>query len=315
MRMEKKMGITMMLFATLFWGMMAISSRHLSNIHFNDQDISFLRVSASAVITTILLAFTNRSAFKVSFKGFLFCIFYGILNFAIGFTFYGIAVRKIPIAVATVLMFSNPVWVTIFSRLFFNEKITLKKAITIILCIFGCMCIIDIFATGGMNLDAIGILCGVGNGMTFAMQIVMPRFVDGKIEKETILLYGFWGATISLIFFIDIPNMVTSIMESSNPQFFILNILSVCILSTFMANTLYVKSTKYIGTSLPSMMVAFEPVFASFLAFLVFSENMNLIQLTGALIVIFSVVSLEIDLRIVTSKFANFLIRKDTNPY
>ena len=295
---NKKKGVLMMITATFFWGIMGISSRYLNQVNFNCFDIAFVRSIIAAVLTTVVLFFFNRSAFKIDFKGFLFCAFYGIFNFAIGVASYCLAVERIPLSVATVLMFSNPIWVTFFGYIFFKEKVSLKKIIVISTCIFGCMCIIDIFSTGGNNLDTIGIIAGIFNGMTFALQIVMPRFVKGKLSNDTILLYGFWCSAIFLfVFFADVPRLAKNIMYSADPLFNFANVLSIGVLSTFVANTMYIKSTKYIGTSLPSMMVSLEPTFASILGFIVFGESMKLIQVFGALVVILSVFAMEIDFK------------------
>lgn len=290
-----KKGVIMMLFATFFWGFMGIFNRYLNQVNFHSVDIALVRSVSAAVLTTLLLLFSNRKAFKVSWKGLLFCAFYGILNYSIGISLYSISVERIPIGVATVLMFSNPIWVTLFNYLFFKEKVSMKKLVVIAFCIFGCMCIIDIFKTGGSNLDIIGVLAGILNGMTFALQIVMPRFVEKSISKDTILLYGFWSSTICLLFFADVPRLVANITESASPLFYLANVLAVGILSTFLSNTLYVKCTKYIGTSLPSMMVALEPTFATILAFLIFGETMKGIQILGSFIVIASVLALELN--------------------
>lgn len=295
--MERKKGISMMIFATFFWGFMGISSRFLNEVNFQSVDVAFVRTFSAAFCMSIFLFFKNKEAFKPGLKGLLFCVFYGILNYGIGISLYSLSVERIPISVATVLMFSNPIWVTVFSYLFFKEKIDLKKALVILTCIIGCMCIIDIFTTGGTNLDLIGVVAGVLNGMTFALQIVMPRFVEKTVSKDSILLYGFWSATIFLLLFASPARLVANLANSSNPGFFVANVLSIGVLSTFVANTFYVKSTQYIGTSLPSMMVALEPIFASILAFFIFGEAMKPIQILGAFIVIGSVMALETDLK------------------
>lgn len=292
---KKKRGVWMMIFATLFWGFMGISNRYLNEVNFQPIDIAFTRSIIGAILTTIFLLITNRSAFKVTFKGFMFCALYGIINYSIGISLYSLSVERIPIGVATVLMFSNPIWVTLLNYIFFKEKISFKKMMVILTCIFGCMCIIDIFSTGGQNLDLIGITAGVLDGVTFALQIVMPRFVEKTISKDSILLYGFWSSAICLIFFADIPRLASGIINSPNPLFYFGNVLSIGVLSTFVANTFYVNSTKYIGTSLPSMMVALEPTFATMLAFFIFGESMKPIQILGTLIVIGSVMALELN--------------------
>ena len=292
----RKKGITMMLFATFFWGFMGISNRFLNQVDFHSVDVAFVRSISGAFFTSIFLLITNRSAFKVNLKGFLFCALYGIINYSIGISLYSLAVERIPIGIATVLMFSNPIWVTLMNYLFWGEKISFKKMIVIATCVFGCMCIIDVFSTGGKNLDLIGIIAGVLNGITFALQIVMPRFVERTVSKDSILLYGFLCSTVCLLFFADVPRLVTNIVSSPNPAFYFAHVLSIGLFATFMGNTFYVKSTKYIGTSLPSMMVALEPTFATILAYFIFGESMKPIQIIGTFIVIGSVIALEINL-------------------
>lgn len=298
----RQKGIIMMVVATFMWGFMGVSSRYLNEINMTSYDISFIRSIFGFTLTAVFVYFTNKSAYKVSLREFAFCAFYGILNFAIGISAYSFAVARIPLSVATVLMFSNPIWVTIFGYIFFKDKINLKKIIVVSTCIFGCMCIIDIFSTGGSNLDILGIVAAIFNGMTFAMQIVLPRFVEGKIQKDTILLYGFMSSCLFTLIFTNIPRLATSIVSSVDPLFYGAHILITGILCTFVSNTLYVKSTHYIGTSLPSMMVALEPTFATILAYFIFGENMSAIQVVGALIVVGSVFAMELDLRIVLSK-------------
>ena len=216
-------------------------------------------------------------------------------------SFYSLSVDNIPISVATVLMFSNPIWATLFGKIFFGDPISKKKLVIMTLCLIGCMCIIDVFSARGAELNMIGVLAGILNGMTFSLQIVLPRFVENKLSKDSLLFYGFWAATICLAFFVDIGDITSKVANSGRPYFYIAHLLAIGILCTFVAITLYVNSTKYIGTSLPSMMSALEPVFASIIAYMVFSEVMKPIQVMGAVIIIASVVALEVDIKKIIS--------------
>ena len=215
-------------------------------------------------------------------------------------SFYSLSVDNIPISVATVLMFSNPIWATLFGKIFFGDPISKKKLVIMILCLVGCMCIIDVFSARGAELNMIGVLAGILNGMTFSLQIVLPRFVENKLSKDSLLLYGFWSATICLAFFVNIGDIASKVANSGRPGFYLAHLLAIGILCTFVAITLYVKST-YIGTSLPSMMSALEPVFASIIAYMVFSEVMKPIQVLGAVTIIASIVALEVDVKKIIS--------------
>ncbi|MBY0756600.1 DMT family transporter [Clostridium sardiniense] len=287
---NKKKGITLVLIATLFWGMMGVTSRTLGNAGIDSMSISFFRCLIAAIGFGIFLFIFNKKAFMVDFKGIIISGIYGIVTFGLSFTTFNIAVERVPIAVATVLMFTNPIWVTIFNAIFFKEKITSKKATVIALAIIGCLLISNIFGVGFENLDIVGLLVGLSTGVLFALQLVIPRFFDGKYSKDSMLIYGFIFSTIALAFFTNFTGVNTAITTNSSPIFVILNILSIGILSTFIANISYVKATDYIETGVASVLVALEPVLGSLFAYIVYGETLTGLQLLGGLLIVIAAI-------------------------
>ncbi|MDQ0150490.1 DMT family transporter [Eubacterium multiforme] len=287
---NKKKGIILVLIATLFWGMMGVTSRTLANAGIDSMSISFFRCLIAAIGFGIFLFIFNRNAFKVDLKGIIISGIYGVVTFGLSFTTFNIAVERVPIAVATVLMFTNPIWVTIFNAIFFKEKITGKKAIVIALAITGCLLISNIFGVGFENLDITGLLVGLSTGVLFALQLVIPRFFEGKYTKDSMLIYGFIASTIVLAFFTNFTGIDNAITSSASPIFVILNILSIGVLSTFIANISYVKATDYIETGVASVLVALEPVLGSLFAYLVYGETLTGLQLIGGLLIVIAAI-------------------------
>lgn len=287
---NKKKGITLVLIATLFWGMMGVTSRTLGNAGIDSMSISFFRCLIASIGFGIFLFIFNKKAFRVDLKGIIISGIYGIVTFGLSFTTFNIAVERVPIAVATVLMFTNPIWVTIFNAIFFKEKITSKKATVIALAIIGCLLISNIFGVGFENLDIVGLLVGLSTGVLFALQLVIPRFFDGKYSKDSMLIYGFIFSTIALAFFTNFTGINTAITTNSSPMFVVLNILSIGILSTFIANISYVKATDYIETGVASVLVALEPVLGSLFAYIVYGETLTGLQLLGGLLIVIAAI-------------------------
>lgn len=287
---NKKKGITLVLIATLFWGMMGVTSRTLGNAGIDSMSISFFRCLIASIGFGIFLFIFNKKAFRVDLKGIIISGIYGIVTFGLSFTTFNIAVERVPIAVATVLMFTNPIWVTIFNAIFFKERISGKKATVIALAIIGCLLISNIFGVGFENLDIVGLLVGLSTGVLFALQLVIPRFFDGKYSKDSMLIYGFIFSTIALAFFTNFTGINTAITTNSSPMFVILNILSIGILSTFIANISYVKATDYIETGVASVLVALEPVLGSLFAYMVYGETLTGLQLLGGLLIVIAAI-------------------------
>lgn len=287
---NKKKGISLVLIATLFWGMMGVTSRTLGNAGIDSMSISFFRCLIASIGFSIFLFIFNKNAFKMDLKGIIISGIYGIVTFGLSFTTFNIAVERVPIAVATVLMFTNPIWVTIFNAIFFKERITAKKATVIALAIIGCLLISNIFGVGLENLDVVGLLIGLSTGVLFALQLVIPRFFDGKYSKDSMLIYGFIFSTIVLAFFTNFSGINTAVTTNSSPMFVIINILSIGILSTFIANISYVKATDYIETGVASVLVALEPVLGSLFAYLVYGETLTGLQLLGGLLIVIAAI-------------------------
>lgn len=311
---NRRKGIILMLTATVFWGFMGINSRWLNSFHISSENVAFVRCFIAALLFTLYSFIKNKNAFKTDFKGILVSSLYGVLTLGIGLVLYSVSVERIPIAVATVLMFSNPIWVSIYSALIFKERISLKSAFLIFACITGCLLLMDIFTSGRISLDPIGVLCGIGNGMTFALQIVIPKIFRGKYSSDTLLVYGFLGAAIFLFILASPMEIIHAISREDQTPFLLFNLLCIGILATFISNTFYVKSTEYIGTTLPSLMAAFDPIFASIFALIFFKEQIGFLQIIGAVIVIFSVAFLSMsDKPAETKNYLNDHSRNHTN--
>lgn len=291
----KQKGVSLVIIACIFWGFMGITSRNLSALSFDSFTISFFRAIIAGLIYMGCIFKKDRSLLKADPKSVAFFAAYGVTAFAGCFISYNISVARIPISIATVLMFTNPIWVMLLNRIFFSEKIERKKAVLMLVTIFGCMLIAKFYQISDYSLDSVGIMAGILAGFTFALQIVMPRFYKGECQKDTMLVYGFIFAGIFLAFFTDFSRIVEITAGSGSIVYVLANIVIIGAFNTFIANTAYIKSAEYIGTSLSSILSSIEPVVSSIIAYWVFRETLEPLQLLGMIIVIMAVCMIEMD--------------------
>ncbi|GAA0181064.1 DMT family transporter [Clostridium sediminicola] len=293
----KKKGIFLVVIACFFWGTMGITSRNLDIVGLDSFTIAFFRAAIAGIVYLLFVLKRDKSLLKTNRKDLIFFFIYGIVALGFSFIGYSLAVSRIPIAVATVLLFTNPIWVIIINRICFKEKIKIKELVAIVVTIFGCMLIVKLFDLKATQLDMVGILVGMFAGAAFALQIVLPKFHNTGYKKDTLLVYGFMSATIFLSFFVDFKGLITSVTNYNNLGFVISNILAIALLSTFISNVAYVKATDYIDTSLISILVSLEIIVASIFAYFIFNETLESSQLVGMGIVIFAVIMLQVDIK------------------
>lgn len=116
-------GISLAIITAVMWGIMGMFVRGLTGYAFTTFEISFFRCALAGGAYFLFLLFTKPSALKINLKGLVICLLYGAVAYSISFVSYSVAVSRIPVGVATVLMFMSPIWVAILGRFMFGEKL------------------------------------------------------------------------------------------------------------------------------------------------------------------------------------------------
>ena len=278
-------GMMLVILGASLWGVMGIFVRGLSASGYSSYDIAFLRCLLAGIGFFLFKAITQPRVLKINLKGLCICFLYGILAYAMGFVCYGIAVERIPVAVATVLMFMSPVWVAVLGVLVFKEKLEKQTVLVILICILGAAMVADVFGSAGGSMDIIGILAGIVNGFGVALQIMIPRYFVKKYERDTMLVYGFLGATVGLAFLTDFKTIGTS-LQGAEAVSVIVSVLCLGLLCTMVVNVSVVKATAYINTTTCSILSSLEVVVGAVVGILIFHESMSVFQVIGAVIVV-----------------------------
>lgn len=278
-------GIFLAVMASAMWGIMGIFVRGLSSVGYSSYDISFLRCLLAGIGFFLFKAATDPGSLKIDGKGLLVCFYYGLAAYAVGFVAYGIALERIPVAVATVLMFLSPVWVVVLGAVFFKEKLRAQTAAVILICIIGASLVANVFGTAGGQLDSIGIAAGLVNGFSVALQLMIPRLFLKTYRRDTMLVYGFFGAAIGLSFLTDFHKIAQSIHGPHMPMVLI-HALCLGFLCTMVANVSFVNAAAYISTTVCSILSSLEVVVGGIVGVLAFQERMSLLQVIGAVIIV-----------------------------
>ncbi len=286
-------GIALAIITAVMWGIMGMFVRDLSQYRFTNLEISFFRCALAGGTYFVFLTFTNPSALKIDFKGVIICLLYGAVAYSISFVSYSVAVSKIPVGVATVLMFMSPIWVAILGRFMFWEKLKKSKLVTIFICLIGAVLVADFVGSGEVRLNGIGILAGIINGVGVALQILLPKYFAKDYERDTLLVYGFLGAALVLLFGIDF-RAISSHMGSTPLIPLIWNLFGIGILCTMVANVACVKSTQYVEATTTSILSALEVVVGTLVGFVVFHEHLTWLQMLGAVIIVIGAIGSEI---------------------
>lgn len=273
---------------------MGVPTRNLGNLNFDPFAISFFRTTIAAVFYFVYCLKKKPNSLKVDSKGIIFFMIYGISALALTFISYNISIKYVSVSIATVLMFTCPIWVVILSHFVFKEEINKNKAIAIMLNLFGCVMISKGYEFGNFSLSLKGLVFGLISGFAFALQGILAKIVDKKYDKDCLLAYSFLFGTLFLIFFVDFKNTANIFRNTNDMYFIIKNITVVGVCNTIIANGSYVKAVEYLEASVCSIIVSLELVVAAIVAYFVFNEGLEILQIIGMLMVIISIVVLNV---------------------
>lgn len=289
----KKTGITLAVLAASLWGVMGIFVRNLTAAGLSSVELSFLRCLLAGGVYFLILLLRKPQFLKINLKGLVICLLYGAISYGICFPSYNEAVSRIPVAVATVLMFMSPIWVTLLSVVVFREKPEKSKLLAILICMVGAILVSDLLHAASGEMDLFGVVAAMANGFGMALQIMIPRYFAKDYQRDTMLVYGFLGAALALAFFTDFTHLGAA-LQGGDPGSLVFNILAVSLLCTLVANGAYVKATGYTDTTTVSIFSALEVVVGSAVGFFLFRESLSPLQAAGAVIIVLGALGPEL---------------------
>lgn len=277
-------GIILAILTPVLWGIMSIPIRSLNAYGISGQDLAFFRCAVSGAGLFLFNYFTDRKVLHIDLKGLLLCFCYGCFCYGISFTAYAIAVKRIPVAAAMVLMFLCPVWVSLLNRIIFRERLKSVNCISIIICLLGAVLVSDVLNLKDGHMDIFGIVCALVNGLGAGLQLIIPRYFEEEYSKNTFVVYGFIGSACMLAFFTDFGVVGQAVsLDAGNV---LGNLILLSALCTLVANYVFVIAASYISSTLVSILSALEVVVGSMVGLLVYKETMSAPQAAGAVIIV-----------------------------
>ena len=284
--MVKKSDI-LILFSGIMWGVLGIFVKNLRQLGFTSLQISALRWIFSTVIIIFFVLIYDKNELKIALRDIWIFAFLGIFSSLAMSTFYFLCMAETSIAVSDILMYTSPIWVLIFSIIFFKEKITLRKAFCIVIVFIGCFFVCDIIGSKESKISPLGIIFGLCSGIAYALYSIVGKTVLKKYTQLTVIAYNFVFAAIGSLFIVNLPDTFGRIAEEivSLKYVFLL-----AIIGTVLPFLLYTIGLKNTISSKAAVLCCIEPVSATFTGIFVAKEKLSILQFVGIGLIIFAII-------------------------
>ncbi len=247
---------------------------------------SFLRMGFSFFILAIVTVTKfGVTSLRVSKKTLVFCVLLGLICHGLNNVVYSLAVTLTGVTVSAVLMNTAPVFTTVFSYLWFREKITWIKSTAMLVNIIGCV----LAATGGkfdaMVFSLVGAMCGIASGFCYGMTAIIGKMAGEKSNAFVISTYSYLFAAIFLGFFINPWEQAASLNESVLLLGFFYALIPTAIAYIFY----YQGLQKITESSKVPVIASVEVIVAAIIGIAAFREPVGMVSGIGILLVIGSI--------------------------
>ena len=204
---------------------------------------------------------------------------------------YFYTMTETSLSVASVLLYTAPVFVAVMASFLFGERMTVLHVACLILALFGCVLVTGVWLDTP-TLSTIGILTGLGAGFGYALYSIFGRYaLERGYHTLTINFWTFLTASVVLIPFARPWEITTQIVEGQFPW---LETVLLVVLSTVLPYLLYTYGLTGMESGRASIIATVEPVVATAVGVIFYRESLTAWSACGMILVLLAVILLNI---------------------
>ena len=279
-------GYLLALGAATAWGTLGIFYTVINRQYgLPPQTIVFFRAGVALAVLLAALALFRREWLRIARRDLPLFIVLGALGIAAFYLVYVYAVHVAGVSVAVVLMYTAPAWVTLYAWRRLGEALHRYQLAALAGAFVGAALVAEIYAPGQLRLNGAGIALGLASGLCYACYSILNKHAVERYSPWTVL-------TFALLFgvpLLALAQPAAQVWRALTTPGLLLWLVALGIGPTLGGGLLYAAGLARLPASVASIMVAFEPVVASLLAFIVLGERLSPGQLAGAALVVASI--------------------------
>jgi len=296
-------GYTIALISAAILSLTAILIRYLTQTyHMPPLVLAFWRDGFVALTLLPVLGLLRPFLLRVQPQHLLYLVAYGLV-LAIFNALWTTSVALNGAAISTVLAYCSPGFTALLGWWLLKEHLDWARLVAISLSLAGCVLVSGALDPAVWRVNLLGILTGLLSGVLYAVYSLMGRSAAQRgLNPWTTLLYTFGFAALFLLVFNLPPGgllpgaaaRLTDLfwLGSALAGWGILYLLAAG--PTVLGFGLYNVSLGYLPSSVANLIVTLEPAFTAVIAYFLFGERLNGLQLGGSLMILAGVVFLRV---------------------
>ena len=286
--------------------------------------MTFFRATATMVVAGIVLLFTERSAFKISFKRLLAMAALGVLGVAMLQWFYALAIERIPVGIALLFEYLAVLAVAVIARFVFKEQVRARLWVAIVLVLIGLGVVAEMWNS---SVDGLGMIFALIAAASYTIYFLIG---ERALQGMNVVAMTFWSMLFASVFWaffsgwqdMDFSMFSKSISLTGSLAAIYLPLwvplLWILTMGSFVAFYMSFKSLSLLPATSAGIIASSEVIFAFIVAWLWLGESLSFVQILGALIVTAGIILAQtarggkvVDLDLATTTASQTVIKKN----
>jgi len=276
--------------AAALWGTLVLFYHNLVGLYgLAPLEVAFFRAALSALILGAALAIGRPALLRLRRRDLPLFVAFGLLGVSVFFIVYTYAIRLTGGAMAAVLLYTAPAWVTLIARPVFGERLTRTKLLALGLSFAGCALVARAYDPARLRVDVGGILLGLASGLTYGLYTLFNKQAVQRYSPWTAMFYALGFGGLFLLPW-QSPSRLWIALSRPAPALWLL---ALALGPTLGAFLLLGKSLERLPAGVVSIVATSEPVIAAVLAWVFLGQTLAPVQMAGGLAVLAGVLLLQ----------------------
>lgn len=272
---KRWLGIFQVLLAGISFGFLGIFGRWAFTAGFSVGELLFWRFLCASVFLWLGLLIFNPTLIWLKLSQILTSVCLGIFGYAVFSTLYFQAIQGISVALAAMLLFTFPIFVSLGSHFVLKEKMNGWQWVSLVVASLGLVLLL----WGDLDVSSIkSLFMALLAAITYAIYVLVSGRLQKDVQPLSSSLYVVSSATLGLYIFH--RPMLSRVLEFNINQIQI--ILGLAIICSIVPLTLFLAGLQKMRSAQASILVMIEPVVAAIAAWVLLGERLQANQVLGA---------------------------------
>lgn len=279
-------GLIYALFSAAAFGSMAILVKLGYQAGMNGAEMMEYRFSYAVILMLLILLVKDRTLLRIPRRNLAGCAFIGLIIYWLQTTCFVSGLETIPASTAALVLYVHPVTVALLSAMFLGMKLDRTVTATLVLVMGGCCLVFyDAFLKA---VDPLGLAYATGAMVFFSCYLVLVQVLLKGVRPLTATFYVMLFAAVSFNISGAMAGAPLAWLMPEPETFFIG--LALGVVPGVIAVTFLYLSIEKVGSSYACIFSSIEPVVTLAAAAAYLDENVVLLQVAGAALIILGII-------------------------